>query len=215
MRAMAMVKICGVTSLDDAVVAEDLGASYVGMILGEGRRAVDLGLIRETSYALSRAKLVVVATSRERLIRGLEAVEGVRIFQIHYGGSLKDLELAESYGISVIPVIISRGREGRGFFRALRGVLGLTRGIEYVLIDGDKTVAGAGPAGLRLPLEKYSAACSEIRPCGVGGGIRPENVALLSQVRPDVIDVSSGVESSEGKKDPAKIRALVEAARNV
>lgn len=212
---MARVKICGVTSLEDAVISEDLGADYIGMILGEGRRSVDPKLVREASYVLSRAKLVVVAASGEHLRRGLETVDTARIFQLHYKDSLKDLELVESSGARAIPVIISREREEGGYFRTLGRILKLSEIIEYVLIDGDKALEASGPRGLRLPLEIYSTACSEIRPCGVGGGIRPENVGLFSRVRPDVIDVSSGVETPEGRKDPIRIKALVEAARLV
>jgi phosphoribosylanthranilate isomerase len=51
-------------------------------------------------------------------------------------------------------------------------------------------------------------------PLVLAGGLRAENVAeAIATTRPDAVDVASGVESAPGKKDPAKVRAFVESAK--
>ena len=79
----------------------------------------------------------------------------------------------------------------------------------------DTRLEGA-PGGTGLPFDWSQA--REIREkasfLALAGGLTPDNVrAALTALRPDAVDVSSGVESSPGRKDPDKVRAFVEAVR--
>lgn len=210
---MAAVKICGVTSIEDAVLAEAAGARYVGMILGGSGRAVDAGLVIEASRILSRASVVAVITSREALEKHLGRLDSVRILQLHYSYSAGDIESLSSMGYRVIPAVIIRGS---GFVESQVAPLRIFRNaIEYMLFDAPKDAEPAGVSGLKLPISCYIDACRSYRPCGAAGGIKPDNAAYLKPAKPDVIDVSSGVESSFGRKDPLLVKRLIEIAEAI
>ena len=78
-------------------------------------------------------------------------------------------------------------------------------------VDGDDTPGGTGRTfdwSLVRPVREGTSFLV------LAGGLTPDNVAeAIAAVRPDAVDVSSGVESAPGRKDPAKVRAFVEAVR--
>jgi len=75
---------------------------------------------------------------------------------------------------------------------------------------------GLGGTGEQFSWELAVAAQKFGKPVFLAGGLTPQNVAdAVCQVRPFAVDVSSGVESAPGKKDPTKVRAFVQAARSV
>jgi phosphoribosylanthranilate isomerase len=94
-------------------------------------------------------------------------------------------------------------------------LLGAADGVDAVVVDAlvDGTLGGTGVA---VDWERLAAALDRVgRPSRLvlAGGLRPENVArAVGLVAPDVVDVSSGVESSIGIKDHASMRAFAEAA---
>lgn len=215
---MALVKICGVTSMEDALMAESVGARYIGMILGRsGLRSVDIGLIRSTSMILSRSTLVAVIADETYLgDKYLEFLDNIDVIQIHMDpipGIY--IERLSSYGYRVIPVVIPKG--GVGYIgERIDSLKTYSRDIEFILIDAPKDASAYSQyGGLRISPEFYQYGCARYRPCGVAGGITPDNVLHLKQVSPDVIDVSSGVEITPGRKDPVKVRRLVEVASNI
>ena len=76
--------------------------------------------------------------------------------------------------------------------------------------------AGLGGTGEKFKWDLAVAAQKFGKPIFLAGGLTPENVAdAVKQVRPFAVDVSSGVESAPGKKDAAKVRAFIEAAKAV
>ena len=81
----------------------------------------------------------------------------------------------------------------------------------------DSFVAGMrGGTGAKFNWDLAVEAKDLGRPVILAGGLTPENVAeAVRQVRPYAVDVSSGVESSPGKKDPAKLRQFIRAAVSV
>ncbi|MEM1610439.1 MAG: hypothetical protein QXQ57_02185 [Sulfolobales archaeon] len=215
---MARVKICGVTSVEDAVISEEAGAMYVGMVISEGfLRSVSMDLVRDVASTLSRSRLVLVAADRVAMKRaigsGLDAIVQLHLEDL----STHDLEETSMAGYRVIPVIISRGSPNIDIDQKVSFIRGFSSYVEYVLIDiaKDRANRWAIDGSKDLPVELYRYGCSRYRPCGVAGGINPDNAIGLKHVAPDVIDVSSGVESSPGKKDPVKVRRLVEVARNL
>jgi len=215
---LALVKICGVTSKEDALMAEAMGARYIGMNLARGGlRAVDIGLIRSTAEILSRSTLVAVIADETYLgSKYLEALDSIAVIQIHIDpipGIY--IERLSSYGYRVIPVVIPKGEVGY-IGERIDSLKNYSRDIEFILIDAPKDSKAYNQyGGLRISTEFYQHGCARYRPCGAAGGITPDNVSHLKQVSPDVIDVSSGVEATPGRKDPVKVRKLVEVASNI
>jgi phosphoribosylanthranilate isomerase len=86
---------------------------------------------------------------------------------------------------------------------------------ERLTIILEPAVAGQFGGTGRTTDWALAAAIAAVRPCGLAGGLTPENVAAaVATVRPWLVDVSSGVET-DGAKDPAKIAAFLDATRSV
>ncbi len=207
------VKICGLTRRVDVVAADQAGADYVGMVLSAGfSRSVDLTAAQDLIDGVrARPVAVLVDESADRAIElatriradvvqlhGQEAPETVKA--IAHGGdwgvwkavraaTLTDLERAvERYG----PFVDGYLLEGR-----IEGVVG---GGGAVLQVGDERIVRALlPEGATFVL---------------AGGLGPASVGVaLSRFGPDVVDVSSGVESSLGCKDARRVEHFVAAVR--
>ena len=202
------VKICGITSLEDARVAVDAGADAVGFVLWPGSpRYVSRETARDIAAALppfvSRVGVFVDPTSDE--LRDAAEEIGLDVLQLHGN---EDLDTLAPLPRRVLKAV----RVGPGFDpeEALRHE-GRVAG---VLLDAK--AEGGLPGGTGRTFDWSLVRGVRLRGSYVvlAGGLTPENVAgAVKLVRPDAVDVSSGVESSPGRKDPRKIRAFISAAR--
>lgn len=215
---MVEIKFCGLTRPEDAEHAVALGAAYVGVIFAGGPRVL----------TAARAVEVLAGT------RGAQ----VRRIGVFGGQSLEEiLETAEAAGLDGVQLAggVTRDqlvglRTGfRGEIWGVRhGAPGSPQDVSEVLSwydDGcdavvlDAAVDGQlGGTGVALDWEALRQEMPRLRSRGrvvLAGGLRPENVArALALAAPDVVDVSSGVESAAGIKDPERMRAFAAAVRN-
>jgi indole-3-glycerol phosphate synthase/phosphoribosylanthranilate isomerase len=183
-----LVKVCGVTCRDDALRAVDAGADLIGFILAESPRRADPEMIAKLGDigALKVGGTVDDASVAAQLQRDghLDAV------QLH-GSEPPErcADLAQPY----YKAIRVRGRADLDPIDAYR--------CPRVLVD-------APASGRRVDAELIDAA-AERRPLWLAGGLDPDNVrAAVDRHAPELVDVSSGLESSPGRKDPAKLRAF-------
>ncbi len=203
--APARVKICGVTRVEDALAAVAAGADALGfMFYPPSPRFLRLdqaaAIARELPPFVARVGVFVDA-SPDRVHEAIAAV-GLDTLQFH------GKESAE----------YCRGFPGRRLVKAFRmrnpaslAELEDYRGMAWLL---DSYVAGAfGGTGQTF---NWDLACEAVRRGGtviLAGGLTPDNVGrAVAAVRPFAVDVSSGVESEPGVKDPARMRAFVRAA---
>ena len=202
------VKICGVTSKDDARMAADAGADAVGLVFWPGSpRQVDAETARGITAALPPFVLrvgVFVNADRETLARTAEEA-GLDLLQLHGDEPPEALENLPRRALKAI-------RVGPGFAPAeAERYAGHAAGL---LLD---TRAQGAPGGTGRAFD-WSLARGLRERCGflvLAGGLTPETVGeAIRAVRPHGVDVSSGVESSPGRKDPLKVRAFVEAVRS-
>ena len=201
---MTRVKICGVTSADQAQACVDAGADSVGVnFISSSARRVDAGTARAIVDAVGARALVVgvVAGMTVAEMRALRQATGLGCLQLHGDETPEDVGALLPHAYKAVRVAT---RDDVARAMAMPG--------DYVLVDakvGD-ALGGTGHAfdwSLVVDL-------AQKRRLVLAGGLSPENVGrAIEQVHPWCVDVASGVESAPRVKDPAKVRAFVEAAR--
>ena len=197
------VKICGLTRVEDAVFAADCGADFLGMIfVRDSPRCIDVERATEIADAVrGRAKLVgVFRDAPTENVREMAGQIGLDFVQLH--GSESDDDIV-AIGVPAIKAINLCGPDI---------LVGPDRNVwpthaEWLLFDS------GGGTGRRFDWSLL-ASYDRSKPFLLAGGITPDNVAAaISFVRPDGIDLASGVESAPGIKDHAKIEKLFERVR--
>jgi phosphoribosylanthranilate isomerase len=200
-------KICGITRLEDAELAAELGAWAIGFILWPGsKRACDPAM----------------AAAIARRVR-----RNVQLVGVFVNASLDDIaHAADAIGLTHLQL---HGSEGPSFCAAAAARTGCrvikaarirsaadVRDIErFRLVDLhllDSYVEGRpGGTGETWDWSLLAARRTKV-PALLSGGLTPENVgAAVARVKPWGVDVASGVEASPGVKDPDRVRAFVEA----
>ena len=201
------VKICGLTNVADALAAAGAGADMIGLMFYEASpRRVTLAQAAEISRALPPfvLRVGVFVNPEEALVSRAIAECNLSLLQFHGDESSA---FCTRFGLMSLKA-----------FR-IRDAASLAPLAEYqtdaFLLDA-YSPAGLGGTGEKFNWELAVAARRYGKPIFLAGGLTPENVAAaVTQVRPFAVDVSSGVESAPGRKDVAKMRAFIQAAKSV
>ncbi|HAM02373.1 MAG TPA: N-(5'-phosphoribosyl)anthranilate isomerase [Acidimicrobiaceae bacterium] len=196
-----LVKICGITSEADALLAVGLGADAVGFIFAPSPRQVSTRAVQQIVDRLPRDVLTVGVfrnESPERVVQVVNTI-GLRAAQLHgqetsaqtrwvaervpvtiraFSAGHPDIEKAAAWGVSAVMVDSASPGSGEVFdWRLAEGV-----------VDPGRLI--------------------------VSGGLDAENVGdAVAHLRPYGVDVCTGVEAEPGRKDPQRLRAFVVAAR--
>ncbi len=195
------VKICGITTEEDALLAVALGADALGFVFAPSPRQVAPGHVRDIVRRLPADTLTIGVFRDEVPARVIEIVHQVGLggAQLHghekpedaravraeisflvqaFSGSDPMLDRADEYGADALLIDSHSPGSGQVF---------------------DWSLAERAPMGRRVIL---------------AGGLTPDNVAAgIERVRPWGVDVSTGVEASPGHKDPRLLRAFIANAR--
>lgn len=203
---MTFVKICGITSVEDALLAIAAGADALGLnFVPTSKRVVD----RVTAAHINEAvgdlvELVAVVADRTREdLEDLREATGIRWLQLHGDESPADLQ-------ALLPEAFKAVAIGNAEDAARAELYGGARLLLDARAPGE--LGGTGQTfdwSLALPLVRRHQVI-------VAGGLRPENVAqAVHALQPFGVDVASGVESADNprKKDEARMRAFVDAVR--
>jgi phosphoribosylanthranilate isomerase len=221
------IKVCGITSVTDALAAVEAGADALGfMFYEQSARFVSPSLaaeiIRHLPPQVTRVGVFVGAAEAE-VRRAAEAC-GLDTLQFHGDESpafCARFAVGESPEVLRTEVRVPAAATPSGYrviraFRILNAdslaALPAYRCGAWLL---DSYVPGQrGGTGAKFNWELAVQAKQAGAPVILAGGLTPDNVAAaVRQVRPYGVDVSSGVESAPGRKDPARLRAFVRAAR--
>lgn len=213
---MVEVKFCGLTRPEDAAYAASLGARYVGVIFAESLRQV-------TDQDAARVLAPVPMGISRVGVFGDSKPE-----QIADKAQRLDLDVVQLHG-DPKPRVISRVRRNwRGQVWAVQRVAGATipasasdlfDAADAVLLDA-RVPGRLGGTGVALPWEELAEKIAPYRSHRakliVAGGLTADNVGrAIGALQPDVVDVSSGVESDIGIKDHEKMRAFRDAVNAV
>jgi phosphoribosylanthranilate isomerase len=196
------VKICGVTSEADALLAVGMGASAVGFVFAPSPRQMAPAAVADIVKRLPHETVTVGVFRDEAPQRVIEIANqiGLQAVQLHGMESAEDTRWIASRTACTIKAFPAGHRNIERF---------ADYGAQFLLIDGANPGSGE-PFDWRL-----GEGVVDPGRLIVSGGLRPDNVgAAIVHLRPWGVDVSSGVEASPGVKDPGKLRAFIAAAQD-
>ena len=203
------MKFCGITRPEDAGFAAELGAAYIGSIFTDSPRRVsphDAAGI--WAAAPGPKKVGVFGDASVDEILAAADVSGLDVVQLHRGAASGVIEQLRASFRGEIWSVIRIGDPG-----AL-AVAGESADADAILVDS-YSESGLGGTGRTFDWEREAPAIRRLigdRRLIAAGGLDPDNVAsAIRALAPDVVDVSSGVESSPGVKDHARMRAFAAA----
>jgi phosphoribosylanthranilate isomerase len=227
------VKICGCRTVEEALAARDAGADFIGLVFAESPRRVSPETARQIAEALGRdaptpmecrgglqssrylpkePSIALLPAPWERLL----ATKRPLLVGVFEGQSANEVKsISERAGIDVVQL------HGDAPVDGLPRQLPLIRAVETaesatIVFDSPPVAIclldSSRGRGMRGDWDALAAVASRL-PVILAGGLTPENVAeAVRRVRPWGVDVSSGVETV-GRKDAAKMRAFVAAAK--
>jgi phosphoribosylanthranilate isomerase len=213
-----LVKIEGITNLDDALCVVKAGADAIGFVFAKSPRQVRPAQVRAITAQLPPEFITVgifVNASLDEVV-SCAITTGIKAIQLHGEETAEEAkELARQLSLGEF--------DGQGWPRLtkafrLRSEADLAQldnydAAEAFLIDAyvEGKAGGTGEKadwGLAVQAKEFG------KPVVLAGGLNPENVrSAIMQVRPFGVDVSSGVEAAPGKKDVAKIKEFIRQVR--
>ncbi|SLN39467.1 phosphoribosylanthranilate isomerase [Pacificibacter marinus] len=207
------VKICGINTPQAAEAAVGAGAQYLGFVFfPKSPRNVTINLARDLALdvPVGVAKVALVVNASDADLDRLLGEVPIDILQLHGGEDLERVKAIRArYGL---PVMKAVGVSTPQDIQAL-DAYGLVS--DQVLVDAKAPKGAVLPGGNGLAFDwRLISKRGWNAPWMLAGGLTPYNVVQAIQLTgAKQVDVSSGVESAPGVKDPAKIRAFIETIR--
>ena len=219
------IKVCGITTVEDARLVAEVGADYIGVIVGIESSLRYLS-IEQARPICEQSTLPVVTLFFNKGAEQIErAIKSLRPQAIQLLGQetpslvkkLKEMVTCEVWKSIHLPPLGEAEIDISEYLDRVNSLV--DAGTDAILID---TVVGSSEGKRRYggtgQVSNWDVARRLVEaiavPTFLAGGIKPENVEeAIGLVRPYGIDLCSGVESAPGKKDPEKLRKLMAAVR--
>ena len=198
---MTLIKICGITNIEDAIECVRLGANVIGFVLADSPRRADIDTVRHAIRMLGGdVRTVGIFTDETDDVISIMNDCELTYAQLH-GGQSEDF--ARRLGAHRVI------RVGRVQDEASVDTLAQYETASFYLLD---TYKKGVPGGTGETFDWHLAARAKSlgKPVFLSGGLNPENVAeAIDAVHPFGVDVSSGVEAHPGKKDLTKVKEFI------
>lgn len=210
---MTRVKVCGHTRKADVAASIEAGVDAVGVIADvpvDTPREVDVETARGLLAGVPPFVSGVLVTMPDSPEQALDLVDSVSpdVLQVHAG---MDIEAIETLADGLeIPLLVGADASG-----ALPELKQLAEVADALLLDS-RGESGAGGTGRTHDWDRARQVTESLSvPVVLAGGLTPENVgAGVRTVEPFAVDVATGVEASDGRKDHTAVERFVAAARN-
>jgi len=201
------MKFCGMTRVEDALAAAELGVDAIGLVLTRrSKRFPGIDNARAIRRALPPFVTAVVLFWNDDPAFIVEAIASIRPDLLQFHGSEEAPDCVR-YGLPYVKAVGMSG--GASNVSALVAAHPQAAGI---LFDGNAP-GEQGGAGVAFDWTHVPADCT--RPVLLAGGLTPANVgSAIRAVRPYAVDVASGIESAPGIKDRDKMQRFVAAVRS-
>ena len=197
-----VIKICGTTSVEDALLAVSLGADALGFIFAESKRQVDVATVAAIVPQLPAETIAVGVFRNESAERILEIVNAAGLTGVQLHGS-EGPEVAQALRDTIAFLVQVFTADDPRLERLD------DYPIDAVLLDSPTPGSGA-----TFDWSKVADLPQRHRVV-LAGGLTAANVAkAVERVRPWGVDVVTGVEASAGRKDPAALAAFIETAKD-
>jgi phosphoribosylanthranilate isomerase len=209
----AKVKICGLKTQAALEVALDGGANYVGLVFfpPSPRYLTPARAEAIAARARGRAKIVaLLVDADDSLVADVVAAAAPDILQLHGQETRERVsEIRRRWGIPVMKAVAVETAEDA------RAGLRFSPAADLILFDARAPEASTRPGGNGAPFDwRLLAGVTGTAPFVLSGGLTPDNVAEAIRITgAAIVDVSSGVESRPGEKDPELIRRFLGAAK--
>jgi phosphoribosylanthranilate isomerase len=205
------VKVCGLTRSSDARAAADLGARYIGVIFAGGPRTLEPEAARTVldGGGAGVDRVGVFANAAAKSIADTVRAAKLDIVQLHADPSADQVRaVREASGVRVWAVVRVDGPLAKAEIRDL------WKSADALVLDS-KVKGVLGGSGVSFDWrEAEHATRARAGRLVAAGGLTAANVGeAIEALAPDIVDVSSGVESSPGIKDHARIADFIEAVR--
>jgi phosphoribosylanthranilate isomerase len=215
------IKICGITRPQDALAAAENGADAIGLVFhAPAPRNVTARQAREILSVLPPfvTPVALFVDQPPQVVLDTAAELNIRHAQLH--GDEQPDEIAELGGLTVIKAVRVERERIRGTLDRWRAAVAVDelRNVRGIVLEtgGTKEAGGTGIANDWVLIRelKESGAFDGLPSIIAAGGLKPETVAaVVRELRPWAVDVSSGVESVLGQKSIEKIEQFVQAVR--
>lgn len=217
------VKICGITSVEDALAAGASGADFIGVIveIDGSPRSISPAAAERIIGESPVPVVVLLEKSPAAIVKIAERLQpcAIQLIGAAAPGMVEKLASRISARIWKTLQVPQRGADGMSL-RELRALITQYRaaGVDVIVLDTLVKLPGKtckGGTGQVCDWDTAQQLAAEaLLPLFLAGGISPANVReAITAVRPYGIDLSSGVEQAPGKKDPRKITELMRIVR--
>jgi phosphoribosylanthranilate isomerase len=210
-----LVKICGTTSVHDALLAQNAGADFLGVIMSHppSPRNIDLQTACAIAQAVSTPIVAVTVNLSLSQLLQINDVLSPHALQLHGDESPELVKELVARGLNVWAAIGGEGARERGSTLLAGGAQALLIDARGVSSSGQKIYGGTGQRSDWSLAREFSQSGARVI---LSGGLEPENVAeAVRSVNPWMVDCVSGVEERPGIKSAEKVFSLVHTAHAI